>query len=40
MARPYLRDLRERVLAAAERGEGSQAGIARRFRVGERTVSG
>jgi transposase len=40
MPRPYSTDLRERVLAAAERGEGSQGGIARRFGVGARTVSG
>ena len=40
MPRPYSTDLRERVLAAAERGEGTQGGIARRFGVGERTVSG
>ena len=32
-------DLRERVLAAYEAGEGSQAAIAGRFRVGERTLS-
>ena len=32
-------DLRERVLAAYEAGEGSQAEIAGRFRVGERTLS-
>jgi transposase len=31
--------LRWRVLAAYEAGEGSQAEIARRFRVGERTLS-
>jgi transposase len=40
MPRPYSTDLRERVLAAHERGEGSQAEVARRHRVGERTLSG
>jgi len=40
MPRPYSTDLRERVLTAAERGEGSQNEIARRFGVGARTVSG
>ena len=35
----YSIDLRERVLAACEAGEGSQGEIARRFRIGERTVS-
>jgi len=34
----YSPDLRERALAACEAGEGSQAEIARRFRVGERTL--
>ena|SRR5688572_5573169 len=38
MPRAYSPDLRERVLAACEAGEGSQAEIARRFRVGERTL--
>jgi transposase len=32
-------DLRGRVLAAYEAGEGSQAAVAGRFRVGERTLS-
>jgi transposase len=40
MPRAYSPDLRERVLAAYEAGGGSQAGVARRFRVGERTLSG
>ena len=40
MPRPYSTDLRERVLAAYEGGEGSQAQVARRYRVGERTLSG
>lgn len=40
MPRPYSADLRERVLRACEGGEGSQASIARRFRVSERTVGG
>jgi transposase len=39
MPRPCSTDLRERVLAAYEAGEGSQAAVARRFRVGERTLS-
>ena len=38
MPRAYSSDLRERVLAACEAGAGSQAEIARRFRVGERTL--
>ena len=38
MPRAYSPDLRERALAACEAGEGSQAEIARRFRVGERTL--
>ena len=38
MPRAYSPDLRERVLAACEAGEGSQAESARRFRVGERTL--
>src|SRR3712207_9444668 len=38
MPRAYSPDLRVRVLAACEAGEGSQAEIARRFRVGERTL--
>ena len=40
MPRPYSTDLRERALAAYEAGEGSQAMVARRYRVGERTLSG
>jgi transposase len=40
MPRAYSVDLRERVLAADEAGEGSQAAVARRYRVGERTLSG
>lgn len=38
MPRAYSPDLRERVLAACEADEGSQAELARRFRVGERTL--
>ena len=38
MPRAYSIDLRERVLAACEAGEGSQAEVARRFQVGERTL--
>ena len=40
MPRPCSTDLRERALAAYEAGEGSQALVARRYRVGERTLSG
>src|SRR5947209_10288205 len=40
MLRAYSIDLRERVLAACEAGEGRQARIAERYRVGERTLSG
>ena len=40
MPRAYSGDLRERVLAAYEAGDGSQAAVARRFRVGVRTLSG
>ncbi|HSD32240.1 MAG TPA: IS630 transposase-related protein [Gemmatimonadales bacterium] len=40
MPRPYSTDLRERVLAAYEAGEGGQAEVAGRYRVGERTLSG
>src|SRR3954463_14630871 len=40
MPRAYSIDLRERALAACEAGEGSQARIAERYRVGERTLSG
>ena len=39
MPRPYSTDLRERVLLACEAGEGSQAQLAERYRVGERTLS-
>jgi transposase len=39
MPRACSTDLRERVLAAYEAGEGSQAEVARRFRVGERTLA-
>jgi hypothetical protein len=41
MPRACPTDLRERVLALAayEAGEGSQAAVARRFRVSERTLS-
>jgi transposase len=39
MPRAYSPDLRERALAACEAGEGSQAEIAARFRIGERTLS-
>ena len=38
MPRPYSADLRERVLLACEREEGTRAAIARRFRVCEATV--
>jgi transposase len=40
MPRAYSTDLRERVLAAYEGGEGSQSEVAWRYRVGERTLSG
>jgi transposase len=40
MPRAYSPDLRERALAACEAGEGSQARIAERYRIGERTLSG
>ena len=40
MPRAYSADLRERVLAAHDAGEGSQARLAERYRVGERTLSG
>lgn len=40
MPRAYSADLRERVLAAHEAGEGSQARLAGRYRIGERTLSG
>src|SRR6478672_6240904 len=39
MPRAYSTDLRERALAAYEGGEGSQSEVARRYRVGERTLS-
>lgn len=39
MPRACSADLRERVLAAYEADEGSQAEVARRFRLSERTVS-
>jgi transposase len=39
MPRPYSADLRERVLLACEAGEGSQAQLAARYRIGERTLS-
>jgi transposase len=38
MPRAYSTDLRERVLAAYEAGEGSQAELAKRYRLGERTL--
>ena len=38
MPRAYSADLRERVLTAGERREGTQAAIARRFNVSEATV--
>src|SRR3954449_284130 len=40
MPRAYSSDLRERALAACEAGEGRQSGIARAYRIGERTLSG
>ena len=40
MPRAYSADLRERVLAAYEAGEGRQSEVARLYRVGERTLSG
>src|SRR5918994_587979 len=40
MPRAYSADRRERVLAAYEGGEGRQSAVARRYRVGERTLSG
>jgi transposase len=39
MPRAYSVDLRERVLVAYEGGEGSQAALAQRYRLGERTLS-
>ncbi len=38
MPKPYSTDLRERVLAACERGEASRAAVARRFSVSEATI--
>ena len=40
MPRAYSTDLRERALAAYEAREGSQARLAERYRIGERTLSG
>jgi transposase len=40
MPRAYSPDLRERVLLACEQGGASQGEIARRFQIGERTISG
>src|SRR3954471_16899442 len=40
MPRAYSSDLRERALDACEGGAGSQPEVARRYRVGERTLSG
>ena len=40
MPRAYSTDLRERALAACEAGDGSQSAMARRYRIGERTLSG
>ena len=40
MPRAYSTALRERTLVASEAGEGSQAQVAERYRVGERTLSG
>jgi transposase len=39
MPRAYSNDLRERALAACEAGDGSQAAVARLYRIGERTLS-
>ena len=39
MPRAYSTDLRERALAAREAGEGRQSEVARRYRIGERTLS-
>src|SRR5690349_21704710 len=39
MPRAYSTDLRERALAACEAGAGSQSAVARRRRIGERTLS-
>src|SRR3954463_4011474 len=40
MPRACSNDLRERALAACEAGDGSQAAVARLYRLGERTLSG
>src|SRR3954468_2533149 len=40
MPRAYSSDLRERALAAYEAGEGRQSEIARRYPIGQRTLSG
>src|SRR5689334_6451860 len=40
MPRACSTDLRDRVLAACEAGEGRQARLAERYRAGERTLSG
>src|SRR4051794_41140733 len=40
MPRAYSTDLRERALAAYGAGGGRQSEVARRYRVGERTLSG
>src|SRR3954469_10535243 len=40
MPRAYSTDLRERALAACEAGDGSQSAVARRYRIGERALSG
>jgi len=39
VARPYPRELRERVVSAYEGGEGSFAELGRRFMIGEATVN-
>src|SRR3954463_1839746 len=39
MPRACSNDLRERALAACEAGDGSQAAVARLYRLGERTLS-
>ncbi len=39
MPRAYSTDLRERALAAYEAGEGAQARVAERYRIGARTLS-
>ena len=40
MPRAYSTDPRERALAAGEAGDGRQSAVARRYRIGERTLSG